>query len=163
MVSSGQLIAIFFRLLNFFALVGLFFYLIKRYVYPTMKHLFVTYRAQLDDFYRSHRALMNDHHMMERTVVNDLQRQEELKKMMLMWSENVKTQHELIVQERDKRKQELDARMESCKRHIETQLIYKQIMLDALDEARTQLMSSYAHTENQRRFIDAIITTMRKW
>lgn len=162
MISGEQIVLIFFRIINLGVLIGLFFYLYKRYGLPVIKQNYDTYRSYFQTLLHTHYDLLRQERRVEKKIENDAKEQDALKERLMRWLASVDDQNKLLSIDREERKKKLKEQMMMQKKTITQNRILEIVTSDALAQARTTL-ELYAKDETfQIKMFDKMRSMMQE-
>jgi len=137
MFIDSEIVAIFFRLVNFIALIGVGFFLFKKYGMPDLLLSIARKQNKQDSLYAQQIALEKQQHNLDKLLKEESLQCQEFRAKIDVWEKDVTLERE---------------RYEK-KRHDITQAVIKQKVHNALQEERQQLKALVT---------DALITDMQK-
>jgi len=161
MVLTETMTVVVFKLLNFIVLAGLLFYIAYVHLLPVIKKQLAKYVAYIEGLRRSHRALKKDARLLKKEMEDDEQQLERLKERVKQWQQNVHEQRNALIRERDARKKALLKQFEEHKEQIALYRTYKQLVPEAIEEARQELKKKFTKDAAQKSYIKKLMLDMR--
>ncbi len=162
MIAVNYFVLVFFKLLNFGVIIGLAWYLFKRYGLPTVQQGLIEYRAYFEGLATTHRSLQEEELMIEQQIIKDRKEQDLLKERLMRWLANVDDQNKKLIIEREERKKKIQELTSIQQKQITQHRIFSTIMPQALMEAyRTVRMAAKDESVHYKIF-DRAISIMRR-
>ena len=151
-----------FRIINFAVLLGLLGYGFKRYGLPVLRESYQAYYGYFESLSYYHSRLLNESNDIDQLQEKDRQEQELLKKRMMQWKSAVESKHDLLEQQYQKQRIELDERLKIQQEKIREYRLKAQIMPLAVADARKRLIERAATAKFQHAILQKTKTLLRK-
>lgn len=162
MAMTDQMTGSMFKLLNFVVLLGVIFYVFRKYLLPGLKKELADYVAYLDGLRRSLQMLQNDVYVTQKAIESDIVTQEQLKEYVKRWHAAVAEQRAVLIREREERKGALIKRYEEHKEQIAFYGSYKRLVPEVIEQVRADLIKLFTNETKQQRFITTMMRDLPK-
>lgn len=162
MIIANQIVLIFFKLVNFGVIIGLGWYLFKRYGLPDVKYNLQEQRAYLENLATMHRDLKQEQQMIEQQIVLDRQEQDVLKAHLMRWLARVDEENKKLMHQKEERKRKLQDLVIAQQKQIMQHRIFAAVMPQALLEAHDAMEVVAKDESVQHKMFDAAIAIMHR-
>ncbi len=159
-MNSSQTILIFFRLANFGVLIGIFWYLWKRFGRQIVQSAYNAQIDYLDTLSRTHTVLRKEHNNIKKTIRFEDEDRAMLKERLFTWRQAVDKEHYAMATALDDRKKKLDIRLKEQIARVSEYRLYQSVKGDALAEIKENLSSKFAAEKSQELFISKAMKRM---
>ena len=159
-MNNGQIILIVFRLINFAVLIGIFWYLWRRFGKQYVQAGYDQQQDHLDTLARTHTVLRKEATSIKKTISGEDEERSSLKERLFMWRQAVSNEHASLQEHLDKRREQLDRRLKEQIQRVAEYRLYQAVRDEAIKEVRDQLSQQYAAKASQEMFVARIIQKM---
>ncbi len=159
-MSNPQIILIFFRLLNFAVLIGIFWYLWYRFGKPYLQAEYDVQIGHLDTLSRTHTVLRKEHSYIKKLIRAEDEDRAVLKERLFVWREAVGKEHEAMEVALDERRKKLDSSLKEQIARVSEYRMYTTVRGEALQELKQKLTKQFATEQSQERFISSLLKRM---
>lgn len=157
-----NIILIIFRLLNFAVLMGLAWYLGKRYGWPALRAARDAYYLYFHNLSRSHTQLLKEHEYLLDQKEQDRQESTRLKERLMRWRAAVDERDNVVARERLQRIEKAKERILLQQKTVAQSQLYAQVIPQAIKQARISLAGQAKTDSAQERMFQKIMTVLHK-
>lgn len=162
MIIVNQLVLIFFKLVNFGVIIGLAWYLFKRYGLPDVHHSLQEQRAYLENLAMMHRDLQQEQQMIEQQIHDDRKEQDVLKEHLMRWLARVDENNKKLLLQREERKKKLQELVVAQQKQIMQHRMLATVLPQALVEAHRAMETAAKDESVQYKMFDTAVSIMHR-
>jgi type II secretory pathway component PulJ len=160
-MSLEHIIRIGFRFINFAALLGLIWFLFKKYMLPYIKTQMHAQDSQETQLRAMHTLLKKDMRAVEQAIVRDQEEQEYLKERIVLWKKQVDAKFARLKSHRDLRIVLLQKRLAAQIKQIQQNQLNEHVLPNAIKQARAQLAQQFRQTNSQEQFMKELMRSLQ--
>lgn len=154
---SKQIILIVFKLLNFAVLIGLFWWLWRRYGRSYMLEELNEQIQRQDGLQRTHTVLQQEKKLIAHSYHTEQQEREQLKERLSSWRDALERTRSEREQWRRERQEQLKERIAKQLHTVEQYQLYHQLYAQAIQDARMKLEKQYETANAQKQFMASMV------
>lgn len=159
-MNAEYALIVFFKLLNFAVLVGIFLYVWHRYVKDRVISEFEKARAYLASLSREVVLLQRETKKLAKKYNQDELERDALKERLHLWQAAIQAeQHELSKRKAEQLRQ-LEITTQEQLQRVHQYRLYCAVQKEAIEQLRTQLQEQYSAPEDQEKVITNIVNRL---
>lgn len=156
------IVEIVFRFINFFVIIGIFAFIIKKYFLPLLYSLQLAEIQVVKDLQKSVQLLSRNYRFAQNESEKEQQVQAALKEKVMRWRAQVEEEQQQLMDDRSERYDALVAKLKKQLKNVKEQMILNRVLPQALEEARAQLEEKYAIEQSQQQYIEHTLDSLHK-
>jgi hypothetical protein len=161
-VSIHEVSAIFFRLVNFAALLVLGGYIFYKYMLNGIKQKIAQQHALRENKIRQKELAHEENEKIKQSILLQAQVGQALLEKVAQWSAHVEQERRTDKQNREEQRVAQEKRHELRREQLELNALKKIVMPDAIKQARQELVTQFADKNNGEQFMNSLIAAMDK-
>lgn len=157
---ANQIVLIFFRLLNFAVLLGIFYFMWRRFGRQAVQDAFDQEEENLNALSRTHIMLRKENDYIKKAVRAEHEERTVLKERLFMWRDAVSKRHQAMERTLDERRKKLDARLSEQVERVGEFRLLKAVQDDVLLQAKKGFEDQYSSEETQQKMLELLFKKM---
>jgi ABC-type nickel/cobalt efflux system permease component RcnA len=158
----NELIAILFRFINFFVIVGIGIVIFKKYFLEELQEGKRQEEAHTQDLEQEQRTLESKVYILDAQRVQQRVYGDTLKEKVATWQKAMEQEHAHHLQEKEERSHECEVVLQKQYEQLKADALKQQVLPRALAQVRTELAASYADPLKGRRALEKIVAHIEK-
>lgn len=160
MIDYTNLVELVFKIVNFIAIIGLLAFIFKKYLLGTLRDQMHTKELVVEKLKKAFHTITRNYQLLDREIDHEQQQQRELKDKIVRWRADIDQQHEQLAQERNERSSKLKVQMLQQIKEIQKYVLYKQVLPQAVEQARSQLAKKFDDEQQQKEYLSELMRSL---